>query len=83
MMRRVEITIHENADKAMIGTQLFNQWIGYAIMWGNSDYVRIYVDKDLNISTSHQRETPEGLHKEYFFMQGIYHADSNTYSFHS
>lgn len=86
MNRTVEITIHEDVDHDFIQYDKdFKEWLAYAILWGNSDHVVIYVDKDKNIGASHRKKISEDLPpKQYFYMEGIYHPnEERKYTFHS
>lgn len=90
-MLKVEITFQDDCSPALRYTDWFKAALAYAIIWGNSDRVVIHVDKDNNISVSHQRLHPEtGKYEQYFYMQGIYHDEpldkyhlDLRYSFHS
>jgi hypothetical protein len=71
-------------------TQDFHRALGYAIAWGNSDMVRVYVDKDGDINTCHNRKTGEDeygkpQYVQYFFMLGLRDKQNTTgrYTFHS
>lgn len=87
--RTIEIRIHEECKTVPFRTSMQNA-IGYLSMWGNSDHVVLYIDKDYNIDASHQRKLdpldPRRLTAEftqYYFIAGIYDATKDTYSFHS
>jgi hypothetical protein len=87
--RTIEIRIHNDCKTVPFRVSMQNA-IGYLSMWGNSDHVILYIDKDYNIDTSHQRKLdpldPRRLTAEftqYYFIAGIYDAKTDTYSFHS
>jgi hypothetical protein len=97
-MLKVEITFHERCSPALRYNDWFKAALAYAITWGNSDRVVIHIDKDNNISVSHQKLIPNKVdymheherYEQYFYMQGIYHdlptqryTLDQHYSFHS
>jgi hypothetical protein len=91
MNRTVQISFSTNLKTSIVHDKVFQQALSYGIMWGSSTHVNIYVDKDGSICCSHQRERKSTLTdntqpttlEQYFYMEGIYHAETDTYSFHS
>lgn len=91
MNRTIEITVADDC-KIVPLRKCMQDAIGYLAMWGNSDRVVLYIDKNYSISASHQRvqqtlavgTTDNGpKYHQYYFIQGIYDAKEDTYSFHS
>lgn len=88
MNRTIEIRV---AEGVILNphTKSLQSAIGYLSMWGNSDHVILYIDKDYNIEASHQRAStpPNALedieYRQYYFIAGVYNAKEDTYSFHS
>lgn len=90
--RSVDISFASNPSlpETLRFQQDFHRALGYAIAWGNSDHVSIFVDKEGDIQTSHQRNinpdkdgTP--TYQQYFFMLGLRNKEDVTkpYTFHS
>ena len=88
--RTIEIRIHDDCKTVPFRTSMQNA-IGYLSMWGNSDHVILYIDKDYNIEASHQHIVkgvnpgilPDPRYAQYYFIMGLYDAKTDTYSFHS
>ena len=90
MNRTVEIRVAEDC-KIIPLRKSTEAAIGYLSMWGNSDRVLLYIDKDYNIDVSHQHivkapnpyNLPEPRHQQYYFIMGLYDKTKDSYSFHS
>lgn len=90
--RTIEIRIHDECKIVPLRKSLQDA-IGYLSMWGNSDHVILYIDKDYNIDASHQKlikpidpleELPiPQRYFQHYFIAGIYDAKTDKYSFHS
>ena len=88
MNRTIEIRIHDDA-KIIPCRHSMHAAIGYLSMWGNSDHVILFIDKDLSIEASHQHVAnsldplQSNGYRQYYFIMGLYNAEKDTYSFHS
>lgn len=89
MNRTIEINVSERAITTLsLHSKSLQAAIGYLSMWGNSDRVVLHIDKDHNIEASHQRLRVGTIpisaeYLQYYFIAGIYHAQTDSYSFHS
>jgi hypothetical protein len=90
--RTIEIRIADDCKIVPLRKSLQDA-VGYLRVWGNSDHVILYIDKDYNVEASHQKyvqhldpltHTPKGKDlRQYYFIMGLYDAKTDTYSFHS
>jgi heterodisulfide reductase subunit B len=89
MNRIIEIRVAEDCKLIPFRNSLQNA-IGYLSMWGNSEHVVLWIDKDYNIEASHKKmnqqlEPTDALptYRQYYFIMGLYDAEKDSYSFHS
>jgi len=88
--RTIEIRIADDCKIVPLRKSLQDA-VGYLRVWGNSDHVILYIDKDYNVEASHQKITQQVnpipnepiTYRQYYFIMGLYDAKTDTYSFHS